>query len=81
MQAELADQGYQEGNNLDIISYSLEHHMGKARNIWKKETRTVTFDAVFVNGTLAAQAFQEIAESILTFPLCSQPSPIRWGKS
>ena len=60
MIAELALMGFKEDSNLTIKYWSLGNNEGMARRVWIEEKDT-HYDAIFINGTIAALNFHKFA--------------------
>lgn len=61
MLTELAALGFKEGGGMTYEYYSLSHYRGAAKNLWNHRIRKVDYDVIFLNGTLAAKSFKDIA--------------------
>lgn len=76
---ELSRLGYTEGKNLDITYYSLGNFEGKAQSIWVSESQK-NYDAIFLNGTIAANAFSSLSKSEKhKFVFATVTDPIGFG--
>jgi putative ABC transport system substrate-binding protein len=61
MLATLAEHGFVEGRNLEVLHLSIGQHEGAAANIWRYKDGP-GFDVVYFAGTLAARAFAPITQ-------------------
>ncbi|MEH6473010.1 MAG: ABC transporter substrate binding protein [Halopseudomonas sp.] len=60
MLAELHKQGFDSADRLTVQYHSLASFSGPARHIWETVQRH-NYDLIFVNGTVATQAFRDLA--------------------
>jgi putative ABC transport system substrate-binding protein len=60
MMSTLSDSGYREGENLNVSSWSIANSDGLAKRAWLTEKER-PYDAIFLNGTVAAQNFKQFA--------------------
>jgi putative ABC transport system substrate-binding protein len=76
----LADAGYTEGSNLKIHYASLDNFEGRADSLWQLDGYR-KHELFFVNGTVAAGAFQKLAfnDHQHRFVFCAVTDPVGMG--
>ncbi|MFL0809230.1 MAG: hypothetical protein K6L76_02330 [Agarilytica sp.] len=81
MLTELAARGFKEGDGMSYEYYSLSHYRGAAKNLWNHRIRKVDYDVIFLNGTLAAKSFKDIAwnSKSYDFVFASVTDPVGLG--
>ncbi len=78
---ELAKLGYSEQTGTSFEYHSLSHFKGAAKNLWKFRIQKNHYSAIVLNGTLATEAFKEIAwkKSPYQFIYATVTDPIGLG--
>ncbi len=81
MLKKLDTMGYTEESGFTSEYYSLSHYHGAAKNLWQHRIQKIKYDAIFLNGTLAADSFRQIAfnEPDIGFVYAAVTDPVGLG--